>query len=89
MTHAVLAGTGPPPFRPHLVDLDTAPIAELAALPGIGPGRAAAIVLDRVRHGPFPRVDDLARVPGIGPATVEALRAHARVRRFRNPAGPR
>lgn len=47
---------------------------ELAALPGIGPIRAEAIVDDRARNGPFRSPDDLTRVKGIGPATVERIR---------------
>ena len=43
-------------------------------LPGIGRTRAAAVVLRRVRHGPFRVVEDLAVVEGIGSATVEGLR---------------
>jgi competence ComEA-like helix-hairpin-helix protein len=56
------------------IELDRAPIGELCLLPGIGPSRAAAIVLRRVRHGPFADVEALAAVPGIGPETVDSLR---------------
>jgi competence protein ComEA len=45
----------------------------LAALPGIGPSKAAAIVLDRQTNGAFTSVRELQRVRGIGPKTVEAL----------------
>jgi competence protein ComEA len=45
----------------------------LAALPGIGPSKAAAIVLDRQTNGAFASVPELQRVRGIGPKTVEAL----------------
>ncbi|MBX3462167.1 MAG: helix-hairpin-helix domain-containing protein [Planctomycetes bacterium] len=61
-------------LQPVVVDLNAASVAELSLLPGIGRTRAEAIVLDRVRHGPFPSVEDLARVDGIGAKTVEALR---------------
>jgi competence protein ComEA len=47
-------------------------------LPGLGRTRAAAVVLHRVRHGPFRTVDDLAQVDGLGPVTVERLRRHLR-----------
>jgi len=66
------SGVGDVPAGP--VDLNTATVAELEALPGIGPATAAAIVDDRERNGPFPSVDDLERVPGIGPAKLGALR---------------
>lgn len=61
------------------VDVNRAGVAELQTLPGIGRGRARAIVLHRVRHGRFATLDDLARVDGLGPAVVSGLRAHARV----------
>jgi len=61
------ASTGP-------VDLNTAGVEELDALPGVGPSIAAAIVEHRERNGPFRSVDDLLDVPGIGPAKLEALR---------------
>ena len=55
------------------VDVNTADVATLAALPGVGADRAAAIVADRDLRGPFPSCDDLVRVDGIGPATVAGL----------------
>lgn len=51
------------------IDLNRADAATLAALPGIGPGRAEAIVRTRML-GPFRSVSDLARVPGIGGGTI-------------------
>lgn len=58
---------------PVAIDLNLAPVPQLQALPGIGPRRAEAIVLERVRHGPFRSLADLARVDGIGPSVIEAL----------------
>lgn len=60
------------------VDLNHAPLAELQALPGIGPNRAAAIILHRVRFGPFRRAEDLDAVDGFAPATVARLRPFVR-----------
>jgi competence protein ComEA len=72
----VSAGAPPPtdggskaPSGPA-VDINTASAAELDALPGIGPSKAAAIVADREANGRFSSCDDLTRVQGIGPATV-------------------
>lgn len=75
---------GPEPRdRPVLtactIDVNRAGVGELQALPGIGPVRAEAIVLHRVRHGPFRRVEDLAEVDGLGPETVAALRPFCRI----------
>lgn len=56
------------------VSLSRATVAELVALPGVGPATAAAIVAHRDRHGAFGSVDDLLAVKGIGPAKLEGLR---------------
>ena len=55
------------------VDVNTATVAELERLPGIGPGLARRIADDRLAHGPFHSVEDLGRVAGLGPKTVAAL----------------
>lgn len=51
------------------IDLNRADADTLAALPGVGPGRAEAIVRTRAIE-PFRSVSDLARVPGIGEGTI-------------------
>lgn len=61
-------------LRPVLVDLNRANVGELTALPGIGWVRAEAIVLDRIRNGPFRTLEDLDRVDGLGPETLVSLR---------------
>jgi competence protein ComEA len=71
---------GPVKPRPgHAVDLNTATVQELDALPGVGPVTAAAIVAWRQSNGKFTSVDQLADVEGIGPARLEKLRALVRV----------
>ena len=59
---------------PRRIDVDRAAFAELMLRPGIGPERAEAVVLERLRGGPFGGADGLIRVPGIGAQTVERLR---------------
>lgn len=59
------------------LDPNLAPEEELQRLPGIGPGKAAAIIEAR-RAGPFFSAGELTRVPGLGPVTVERLRPHLR-----------
>jgi competence ComEA-like helix-hairpin-helix protein len=44
------------------VNINTATIEELQALPGIGPAKARLIVANR----PYQRVEDLAKLQGIG-----------------------
>lgn len=62
------------------VQLNSATANDLAALPGLGPGRARAIVAYREAHGSFASIDDLEKVPGIGPSTVAKLRSSVDVR---------
>jgi competence protein ComEA len=68
-----------PPEGPTALDLNTADVTMLDALPGVGPGRARAIVGYREANGPFHAVQDLARVPGIGPAALAKLQGRVRV----------
>ena len=58
----------------RLVDINTASIAQLAELKGIGPAKAEAIVAYRDRSGPFKSVDDLQQVSGIGEKLLATLR---------------
>lgn len=72
------ASSGLRPAPP--LDLNSASEKELTTLPGIGPGRARAIVEWRSAHGPFRAVGDLARVPGIGPSIVARVAASVTIR---------
>ena len=57
------------------IDINTASIAELDELPGIGPVLAQRIVDFREANGPYRSVDDLEAVDGISATTVEELRS--------------
>jgi competence protein ComEA len=48
------------------LDLNAATLADLEALPGIGPTLAEAILRERERRGRFESVEDLKQVRGIG-----------------------
>lgn len=61
------------PDSPARLNLNTATVAELELLPGIGPGRARKIVEHRAAHGPFLTVDELKAVRGLGPATIQRI----------------
>ena len=71
--HVGAAGAAATPL-----DLNSASMAELEALPGIGAAKAAAIIEER-QVRPFADVDDLERVRGIGPALLAELRPQVTV----------
>lgn len=61
------------------LNLNTASAGDLTRLPGIGEGKAQAIVAWRERYGGFQAVDELLDVRGIGEATLETLRPYVTV----------
>ncbi len=56
------------------VDLNTAGLAQLETLPGIGPSLAQRILDYRTQHGDFHSVTDLQNVSGIGPSKYAAIK---------------
>lgn len=58
-----------------LVNINTASLEELDALPGVGPSTAQAIIDDRTQNGAFASIEDLLRVSGIGEKKYEKLKA--------------
>jgi len=69
----------PPSVVPVQVDLNRASLGELLAVPGLGPARAEALILHRVRHGWFRSLDELDAVDGIGPGIQAQLRPWVRI----------
>jgi competence protein ComEA len=63
------------------LDLNTASVEELRAVPGMPAGLPEAIVDARELWGPFGSLSDLRTLLGVDPATVTALRPHLVVRR--------
>ncbi|WP_418740223.1 helix-hairpin-helix domain-containing protein [Enorma sp.] len=57
-----------------LVNINTATLEELDALPGVGPATAQAIIDDREANGPFASEEDIMRVSGIGEKKYEKLK---------------
>lgn len=79
---ALRKAAGSPQPRPSgRINPNSASVASLARLPGIGLTRARAIIAlrdslqDREGRTPvFRRAEDLAQVKGIGPATIDGIR---------------
>ena len=56
------------------ININTATVADLDGLPGIGPTTAQAIVDYRLQNGPFQVIQDIEKVQGVGPATFENIK---------------
>lgn len=57
-----------------VVNLNSATVAELESLPGIGARVAARIVEYRTKKGPFKRIEELMNVQGVGEKNFLKLR---------------
>ena len=66
------SGATPSPTAP--LDLNSASLEQLDALPGIGPTTAQKILDYRQAHGSFHSVAELDAVPGIGQGRIEQLK---------------
>ncbi len=71
---SVDAGAGGTPSPTAPLDLNTATLEQLDALPGIGPTTAQKILDYRQAHGSFHSVDELDAVPGIGQGRIAQLK---------------
>lgn len=62
-----------------MINLNTATVAELQELPGIGAKTAARIVDYRQKKGPFKKIEELMNVQGIGEKSFLKLRSQISV----------
>jgi competence protein ComEA len=65
--------------KASVVDLNSADLAALDSLPGIGPVLAQRVLAWRAEHGRFTDVTELGEVPGIGDTLLGRLRDLVRV----------
>jgi competence protein ComEA len=68
------SGVGASASASQIVDLNTATLEQLEALPGVGPVLAQHILDWRQQHGTFSSVDQLREVSGIGTSKFATLR---------------
>ncbi len=59
------------------VDLNSATLAQLEEIPGVGPTRAGRILSYRVAHGLFVSLAQLASVPGLGSKLLAVVELYA------------
>ena len=68
------------------VNLNTATVAQLQELPGVGPALAARIVEHRQKNGGFKSVEDIMAVKGIGEKNFSKIQSYLSVS---GPAAPK
>lgn len=73
---AGLATASPGAVVHGVVNVNTATVAELEVLPGIGEARAQAIVRLRKERGGIENLDEIMQVRGVGEALLQKLRPH-------------
>ena len=67
------------PVEDKRVNLNTATLEELDALPGVGPSTAKNIIAYREAHGGFAAPEEIMNVKRIGEKTFDKLKAHITV----------
>lgn len=62
------------------IDLNSASIAQLTTLPGVGSAKAKAIVQYREEVGPFLEIEQITQVKGIGNKMLAKIQQHIEVK---------
>jgi competence protein ComEA len=86
---AGLAAAADKPAPAGKVNINSASVEQLSALPGIGPKLAARIVEYRQKSGAFKSVQELMNVKGVGEKNFEKLQAHLTTGETAKPGGSR
>ena len=71
------------------INLNTASVEQLTALPGVGPKLAARIVEHRQKEGSFKSAQELMNVKGIGEKNFQKLQTYLTVGEASRPAASR
>ena len=61
------------------ISINSATVAQLEQLPGVGAVMAARIFAYRTAHGPFATIDDLTKVSGMGKSKFANLKSFVRI----------
>lgn len=56
------------------ININTASIDELTALPGVGPSKALALIEFREKYGRFEKIEELLYVPGFGETLYTSIK---------------
>lgn len=74
MTDRNVRSNSAPALENGLVNLNTADVAALMTLPGIGESRAKAIISYREQHGAFAQIEDIMKISGIKQAAFSKIK---------------
>jgi competence ComEA-like helix-hairpin-helix protein len=77
------------PAEPKVIGLNSATLAELDSLPGVGPKKAEEILKLRARLGKFKKVTDVLRVRGISAKTLQNWKGLVAIDEPKPPEDPK
>jgi len=72
------------PLENTKININEADIDSLCTLPGIGPSKAAEIILYRERNGFYEKIEDILNVPGIGETTFSQIKDLIEINQIQN-----